>query len=156
MVEKLRLPFPLLSDPDRSGSIEPFGVADPNDPRGIARPAMILLDADGVEHFRFVSRDYADRLPEDDVVAAAQALGLGPVTQSPPAPGVAEPGPRALVFEDMAVYFRGAKFAARAMGMRHSHLGDEIKEDSIAFGATMDRYVEAAKDLYRRRRDEAC
>ena len=62
LVESLRLPFPVLSDPDRSLAVEPFGVADPNDERNIARPAMILVAPGGDEVFRFESRDFADRL----------------------------------------------------------------------------------------------
>ena len=50
MVEKLDLPFPLLSDPDRSLAIGPFDVVDESDPRDLARPAMIIVDPDGNEH----------------------------------------------------------------------------------------------------------
>ena len=46
MVEKLSLPFPLLSDPDRTLMIEPMGVADPKDARNLSRPAMILIGGD--------------------------------------------------------------------------------------------------------------
>jgi hypothetical protein len=150
MVEKLDLPFPMLSDTDRSGAIEPFGVADPDDPRGLAIPALILVDASGTEHFRFVSRDYADRTPEDDVLDTARSLGLDAVTQDPPAPGDPRPGDRAMPLEVLAPYLRGARFAVQAIGMRHRHRDPAIGEDSKAFVALMDHYVEAVRALRRR------
>ncbi|MFN2485693.1 MAG: hypothetical protein ABR609_03625, partial [Acidimicrobiia bacterium] len=75
MVEKLSLPFPYLSDPDRSQAIGPFGIPDGKDERNISRPALVLLTPDG-EAFRFESRDFADRMPEEEVLATVQALGL--------------------------------------------------------------------------------
>jgi hypothetical protein len=147
MVEKLRLPFPLLSDPDRDGLIRPLGVADERDAREIARPAMVLVDPDGAERWRFVSRDYADRLPEDEVVAEAARLGLDRTAQAPPATVDPEPGPKAMTLEALLPYFRGARFAALAMGLRHRGLGEEIADDSKAYVAQMDRFTEAVRDL---------
>ena len=95
MVEKLDLPFPFLSDPDRTGAIEAYGLSNPDDGRNLAYPAIVIVDPDGEEAWRWVSRDYADRIPEDDVVEAAAALGLGPVGAEHMAPGNPEPGPAA-------------------------------------------------------------
>ena len=153
MVEKLSLPFPLLSDPDRSNLIEPMGVADPNDARNIARPAMILIAPDGSERWRFVSRDYADRLPNDDVLEHVRSLGLAETDQPSPELGPVEAGAGAMPFEGLFFYLRGARFAAQAMGLRHRHLGDEIKEDSKAYVAEMDEMLEAVKSLAKRRRE---
>lgn len=152
MVEKLSLPFPILSDPDRSAMIEPLGVADPNDDRQISRPAMILFDPDGRERWRFVSRDYADRLPEDYPLAEARALGLEPTAQEAPDTVDPEPGSRAMPLDGLPFYLRGARFAALAMGRRHGHLDDEIKEDSKAYVAEMDLMLEAVKELRSRKR----
>ncbi len=150
IVASLRIPFPLLSDPDRSLAIEPFGVADPNDPRNLARPAMIVVDSAGDERFRFVSRDYADRLPEDDVIDVVRRLGLGPTTQSAPTPGTPEPGERAMPLDGLPFYLRGARFAVQALGLRHKDLGEEFKEDAKAYVAEMDRYLEAVRALRKR------
>ncbi len=146
----LRIPFPLLSDPDRSLAIEPFGVADPNDPRNLARPAMIVVDRAGNERFRFVSRDYADRLPEADVLDMVHRLGLGPTTQAAPTPGTPEPGKRAMPLDGLPFYLRGARFAVQALGLRHKDLGEEFKEDAKAYVAEMDRYLEAVRALRKR------
>jgi hypothetical protein len=143
MVAKLRLPFPMLSDPGGERAIHPYDLWDPEDPRGIARPAVILVDPEGEERFRFVSRDFADRMPEDDVIAAARALGLPPPSQEAPAPGEVEERPRAMTLDALPVYYRGARFAAIAMARRTP----EAKAESEAFVAGVDRYTEAVKRL---------
>lgn len=153
MVEKLSLPFPLLSDPDRTLIIEPMGVADPKDARNIARPAMMLFGPDGSERWRFVSRDYADRLPNDEVLEHVRSLSLTPTSQAAPEVGRAEPGAGAMPFEGLFYYLRGARFAAQAMGLRHKDLGDEIKGDSKAYVAEMDEMLEAVKALTKRRQE---
>ena len=151
MIEKLELPFPMLSDPDRNLAVAPFGVVDEHDARNLARPSMFLIDTDGEERFRFVSRDFADRYPEDDVLAEAEALDLPPTTAEQLNQGTPEPGPSAMPFEGLFFYMRGARFAALAMGLRHKDLGESIKEDSKAYVATMDRMMEHVKALHKRR-----
>ena len=145
MIEKLNLPFPILSDPDRSLAIEPYGLADHRDPREIAIPTTLVVDADGNEAWRMVSRDFADRPSADDALEVVHSLDLAPVDQPRPAVGVAEPGPGAMAFGDMRTYFHGAKFAAVAMGRRHP----EGKEDAKAYAALMDRYIEDSTAMYR-------
>lgn len=150
MVEKLSLPFPFLSDPDRSLAISPLDVADAKDERNISQPAVILVTPDREEAFRFVSRDFAERMPEAEILARAGDLGLPPTTQEPPMVGPAEPGPRSLRLDQLKIYMRGARFAALAMGLRHGHLSEEIKDDSKAYVAEMDRYSEAIDEMMRR------
>ncbi len=151
MIEKLSLPFPMLSDPDRSKAIGPLNLSNPTDERNIAIPALVLIDRSGVERWRFVSRDFADRLPEDEVIEAARDLGLPATTQQPPEPGDPVPGPKAMPFEGMSFYFRGARFAAQVMGLRHAHLGDSVKNDSKAYVAEMDRFMAAVAAMKKRR-----
>ncbi len=143
MVEKLHLGFPFLSDPDRDLAITPFGVADPKDRRMLAIPTAILLAPGGEEAHRRSSSDFADRPTEEKLIEEAQRLGLSPVTQDAPRAGTPEPGRGAAVVGDLGSYFRGAKFAARAMSMRFP----EAKASSIAYGAQMDRYIEALAGL---------
>ena len=141
VVSKLRLPFPMLSDPDRSLAISPFGVADPVDAREIAIPTAILLAPGGEEVYRRVSTDFADRPTEDELLAVARDLGLKPTSQAPPAPGTEDPGSKAVRMGELPTYFRGAKFAALAISRRFP----ETKETSKAYGSQMDRYVEALR-----------
>jgi hypothetical protein len=148
MVEKLNLPFPMLSDPDRHLSIEPFGLMNQDDPRGLAIPATVLIGPDGDEVMRLVSRDYADRPLEDVVLGALQGLELAPVEQPPLTRGTPEPGPRAMPFGELRTYFRGAKFGSKAMGMRTGAM-----DEAALFGALMDHYMEDMKTMYRIIRD---
>ena len=132
MVEKLSLPFPYLSDPDRSKAIIPYGVADEKDDRMISRPALVLVTPNLQDAFRFVSKDFAERMPEAEVVAAVKRLNLHTTIQEKPVIGKAEAGPRSLSLPELRIYLRGARFAALAMGLRHGHHAEEIKDDSKA------------------------
>jgi hypothetical protein len=154
MVAKLSQPFPFLSDPDRSLAIRPFGVADERDDRLIARPAVVVVTPSKEEAFRFVSRDFADRIPEVQVLESIQELNLPATSQELPQPGHPEPGVRSLSPSNLKIYFRGARFAAQAMGLRHAHYAEEIKTDSKAYVAEMDRFTEALDWLRARTGDQ--
>lgn len=139
MVEKLGLPFSLLSDPGGEKAIKPYGVwhAEP----GMARPAIVLVDPDGQEAFRRVSEDFADRSSEDEVVDRARALGLDPVAVEQPVLGPAEAGEKAFPAEALVPYFRGSRFAAASLGGRvpeAKEAGERLREQS-------DRYIEVAQ-----------
>jgi hypothetical protein len=148
MVEKLNLPFPMLSDPDRELSIGPFGLRNEDDPRGLAISATVLIDHRGEEVMRLVSRDYADRPLEDVVIDSLRNLELDPVEQPQLTPGIPEPGATAMAFGDLRTYFRGAKFGAKAMGMRTG-----ATDEAELFGALMDHYSEDLVTMYRMMRD---
>jgi hypothetical protein len=150
MVEKLRLPFPLLSDPDREAAIGPLGVADPTDEREIARPATIVLAPGGDEAFRPDSRDFADRASEDEVIDAVRDLDLDPVEPAPVEPGRAEPGPKAFPLEALPPYLRGAKFAATALASR----SEAVRPEAGTYLEQIERYIEAVNALRRRLADE--
>lgn len=145
MIEKLRLSFPLLSDPDRSKAIIPWGLADLKDRREIAIPAVVGVAPDGTEAFRFTARDFADRPTEDWVIDSLRRMDLSPTTQDPPERGSVEPGPNAMPAEQLFPYFRGARFAVVAMSRRHP----EIPDDAEIYIAEMDRYMEGAKRLFK-------
>ncbi len=137
MVEKLSLPFPYLSDPDREILIGPLGLRDERDPRNLARPAVVIIGPDGEEMWRWVSRDYADRIDEDEILAAARHLELDPIEAEPVHPGAPEPSLKAVNMDSLHVYFRGARFAVVALRRRH----DEIRDDGKAFIDEMDRFL---------------
>jgi hypothetical protein len=141
MIEKLRLPFPLLSDPGGEAAIKPYQLWNPE--REVAKPAVVMVGPDGEEAFRQVSRDFADRLPEPDLVDVVRGLRLDPVEQPPPTPGDPDPGPRAMPLDALPVYYRGAKFAAKAMGMRHR----QAQEDADRYVDQTERYTRAVKQL---------
>lgn len=63
MVEKLLLPFPLLSDPE-GAVIRQWGVWSDGE-GGIARPSIFAVRQDGSITWRYAGSDYADR-PTDE------------------------------------------------------------------------------------------
>ena len=148
MVEKLNLPYPMLSDPDRSLAIGPHDLMNLADPRNLAIPATIVIDPEGNEVLRLVSRDFADRPFEDAALESLQGLGLEPVSQPIPNPGRPEAGPRAMPFGELRTYFRGAKFGAQAMGLRSDAIGE-----AAAFGKLMDHDMEDVTTMDRISRD---
>jgi alkyl hydroperoxide reductase subunit AhpC len=143
MVEKLKLPFPILSDPGRDLAIEPYGVADPKDPREIAIPTTVVIDAAGNEVWRKQSFDFAERPEEDAILEVVRGLGLSPTSQEMAPPVDAEPGAKAMPFPALTAYYRGAKFAAIAMSRRFP----EAKDNAKAYAAQMDRYIEAVHEI---------
>jgi peroxiredoxin len=71
LIEKLILPYSLLSDPDGE-VIKRCGVWD--EEGRIARPAIFAIDRAGIVRYVYVGQDFADR-PGDDEVEAALAAG---------------------------------------------------------------------------------
>ncbi|MGI8643077.1 MAG: peroxiredoxin family protein, partial [Thermomicrobiales bacterium] len=118
MVEKLALPFPILSDPDGAAAIKPLDAW--NTDGKMAKPAIIVVTPDGTEAYRYVGVDFADRPGDDEVLAAIQGLDLPPIDVSD---GVAdhprpEPSGRAMSLPDLGVYMRGVRFAMMALAGR--------------------------------------
>lgn len=143
VVRKLALPFPILSDVERTEAITPLGFADENDPRKISLPGTVIIDPDGEVAFSLTGRDYADRPDEDDLLEQLEALGLPPAGQDAPVLGEAVPGEHAVSYEGLTHYFRGSKFAALALRRRHRDLGDEFGDDTKAYVQMVERYLEA-------------
>jgi hypothetical protein len=116
MVQKLGLPFPLLSDPGGERAIKPYGVWDQGRP--IARPAVVIVGPDRAVHFRYVGDDFVDRLDEEEITATLQRLGLPATSQDPPKPGRPAPGPRAIDLAVLPAQLRGGRFAVLALAGR--------------------------------------
>jgi peroxiredoxin len=65
MIDKLLLPFPLLSD--REGRvIKEWGVWTDSE-GGIAKPSIFAVRKDGSVAWRYVGNDYADRPTDDEL-----------------------------------------------------------------------------------------
>lgn len=109
-----------VSDPDRSAIIDPLGLADPDDDRGIARPAMLVIDPDGNEVYRYVGRDFADRTTDAEVYAALADLGLSAIDPPDGGPAAEVPADIRGYFrpEHLVPYFSGNRFAAIAISGR--------------------------------------
>lgn len=143
VMDKLALPFAILSDEDKSQAVRPLGFDDEKDPRQISRPGVVVLSPDGELVHRYVGRDYADRPDEDDLLAHLDKLGLDTVDQPPAQIGEIEPGAKAMPGEALKYYFSGAKFATLALRGRHRELGDDFKDDTKAYVQMIERYLEA-------------
>ncbi len=147
MVEKLQLPFPLLSDPDGTKAIKPYGVW--HEGKDYARPAVVVVSPDGRQVFRKVGTEFSDRLDEDELVEQLRELDketdleLGMVDQPPPETQQPEPGEGAFPVDALVPYFRGVRFAAIAMGIRAS----AAKQEADALASQAERYIEAARGL---------
>lgn len=112
-----------VADPGGERFLGPLGLIDPNDERGIALPAMLVIAPDGSEVYRYQGRDFADRTTDDDVYAALEALGL--VAIDAPSGGPVSDVPddlrRFFPAKNFGPYFMGNKFGALAI---ESRLGD--------------------------------
>lgn len=77
--QELQLPFPLLSDKDER-VIKLYGLIDDPDANGTgyARPAVLLLDAQGVIRWAMFTENFRVRVQPDDLLTAIKQL---------PAPG---------------------------------------------------------------------
>lgn len=148
MVEKLHLPFPLLSDPDGEQAIKPYGVWHEGKP--FARPAVILVDTRGEESVRQVGEDFADRLAEEDLVEKIRAFGPAPASQDTPSPGTPKPGENAFPVSAMSPYFLGSQFAVTALSGRVP----EARDDARRMNAEYDRFLTSVKWLKERRRED--
>lgn len=151
IVEKLALPFPVLSDPDRTQAVTPLGFADEKDPRQISRPGTLIIDPNGDIVFSVTGRDYADRPNEEDLLGALEGLGLPAATQSPPELGESRPSERAMPYEGLPHYFRGAKFAVLAVRGRYRDTGAEFADDTKRYVQMVERYLEALPAVEERR-----
>ena len=73
MVDKLLLPFPLLTDPD-GHVIRGWGVWSDDD-GGLARPAIYAIRPDGSLAWQYVGRDFADRPTDDELFQSLSGGG---------------------------------------------------------------------------------
>ncbi len=138
LVEKLALPFPVLSDPGGRGAIQPYGTW--NDPEGIAFPAVVLVGPDSEQAFRRDSRDPADRPAEDELLEAVHGLGLDSVQQDPPHPRNPDPNEKAFPLAALEPFFRGVGSGATNLGGRIEAAGNEGK----VLAEEAERYAQAA------------
>jgi len=151
VVDKLALPFPILSDPEREAAITPLGFADERHPDNISRTGSLIVSPVGEIVFTYLGRDYADRPQEEMLLDALGALDLPPTSQEPPEIGAIEPGPRAVPLQGIGPYFRGAKFATLALRSRHRDLGDDFADDTKQYVEMVERYLAALPGVEERR-----
>jgi hypothetical protein len=138
MVEKLDLPFPLLSDP-RGELIKRCGLW--NDEEGVSEPAIVALDKSGtVQYLYSGGTDFADRPQEEsllyilDRVGSDSEYGGGEpeirISTEETENETVRPEKPAITLEQLQPYYRGVYFATVSMKKK---LADEgLQGESIA------------------------
>lgn len=74
MIDKLILPYTLLSDPEGDDVIKAYGLWDADG--RVAVPSIVAVGRDGKVRWFYKGRDFADR-PMDDELFAALGDGQG-------------------------------------------------------------------------------
>lgn len=69
----------MLSDAGGTEVLQPLELWNAEERGGIALPALLGIDASGKELFRHISRDFADRVHDDDVLEKLESLGLSAI-----------------------------------------------------------------------------
>jgi hypothetical protein len=147
MVEKLRLPFPLLSDPDGAKAIKPYGVW--HDGKTFARPAVVIVGPDGEEAFRQVGGEFSDRLSEPELVDTVRGLDQGKnyslisTTQARPQTEEPQPSEGDFPLQAFSPYFKGVRFAMVALAAR----APDTLEQTETLREEAERYLEGYQAL---------
>jgi len=138
MVEKLLLPFPLLSDPEGRVIKEWDVWIDAEG--GIAKPSIVAIRKDGSIGWAYIGRDFADRPTDDELL-----------TQFAEDTEMAR-GDRPLPLEQLESYMRGAKFATLALSRRHREHDPDLADDATRYIEMAERYRQAAIETFRAKR----
>lgn len=130
MVGKLRLPFPLLSDP-RGELIKRLGLWDAEE--GVAIPSILVLDRSGEIRYLYSGSDFADRPGDEEIFAALKGLDTsieritgGPeivVSAAEAREDSVRPDKSPMTIEQLLFYYRGVLFATIALKKRFGGWG---------------------------------
>ena len=129
LVGKLRLPFPLLSDP-RGELIKRLGLWDEE---GVAKPSILVLDRTGGIRYLYSGNDFADRPDDGEVFAALKGIDAaierltgGPeivVSASEARNGSVRPDKPVMTLDELLTYYRGALYATVVLSGRFGGWG---------------------------------
>jgi hypothetical protein len=148
MVEKLSLPFPLLSDP-RGDLIKRLGLW--NDEEGVSEPAIVALDGAGTVRYLYSGgTDFADRPQEesllyilDKVGGDGEGYGAGEpdirISSGEAEEETVRPEKPIITLEQLRPYYQGVYFATVSMQKKLAEEGLE--------GGNLARRLEGYKEL---------
>ena len=148
MVEKLGLPFPLLSDP-RGDLIKRLGLW--NDEEGVSEPAIVALDGAGTVRYLYSGgTDFADRPQEesllyilDKVSGDGEGYGAGEpdirISSGEAEEDTVRPEKPLITLEQLRPYYQGVYFATVSMQKKLAEEGLE--------GGNLARRLEGYKEL---------
>ena len=152
MVDKLALPFPLLSDPEGELARR-CGVW--NEQEGVAEPTIVVLDRSGEVRYAYAGgRDFSDRPAEDEVISALEEAndGAPPAKNGEPeiredAAAAAEktvrPERPAMKLDQLQPYYMGAYFTSVALKKRlgENEAGEKVDE----YRELVERHLDSVK-----------
>jgi hypothetical protein len=155
MVEKLDLPFPLLSDP-RGDLIQSLDLW--NEEEGVSEPAIVVVDRSGmVRRLYSGGKDFSDRPTEealfallDEVGTEGEPEGGEPVIRVSAGEEAAEtvrPDKLALTLEELGPYYLGTYFATVAMQKK---LDGEAREEVDDYQGLVKEYEAAIRETAER------
>lgn len=149
-----KLPFPVLSDPGGTEVLQPLELWNAEERGGIALPALLGIDPDGNELFRHISRDFADRVHDEDVLEKLESLELAAISTPEPLPlsdGIPDEGSEELqgAFPEAAYVplMNGNFYGALAISRRVTHEESlaEIKAHAAMSKSFVDAWAERRK-----------
>ena len=133
-----RWPVPnvlFVSDPGGERYLKVLGLYNPDERDGIAIPALLVIAPDGTETFRYTSNDFADRVADEAMFNAVEALGLDAI--EPP-----EGGPEGEFPDDIRGYYRPVSFRAYVTGSRTGALALSRRVKDPEAKAQLEEHVE--------------
>lgn len=132
MVNKLLLPFPLLSDPEGE-LIKLLGLW--NEAESVAVPSIVVVDESGTVRYMYAGEDFADRPGDEELFDALDRLESGEPTPEEPAVQVVGSGAESVgpdkpaqTLEKLVPYYRGVNFTTIALKKRFDSWGRSGKD----------------------------
>ena len=159
MVDKLNLPFPLLSD--AQGELSKLYDLW-NAREGVAAPAILVLDRSGTVRYLYKGNDFADRPGDDPIFEALDGIAEGEDTvvdaELPPEVSLSadeaeastvRPQRPAMTLDQLVPYYRGVYFTAVALKKRFDGMepgGREAYDEVDRYQGLTSGYMEAIKE----------
>jgi hypothetical protein len=150
MVDKLALPFSLISDPE-GDLAKRLGVW--NEDEGVAEPAIVVLDSSNEVRYAYTGgRDFSDRPAEEEVISALDEAVAGngasgeneiQITADEAAQSTVRPERSPMPLESLRPYYLGAYFTSVALKKRIGDNEDGQKVDE--YREQVERYSEAVR-----------
>jgi peroxiredoxin len=165
MVGKLRLPFPLLSDPE--GELARlFGLWD--DGERLPAPSVVIVDQAAEVRYLYRGSDFADRPTDEEVFAALEGFE-GKIERITGGPEVrlgatrarersVRPDKRPMELEELTSYYEGV---LRTIVILHGRFGEWGRSGRRAIGEVdayqqmVRRYIQALDETIELKRQEA-
>ena len=158
MVEKLDLPFLLLSD--AKGELSKLYDLW-NAREGVAVPAILVVDRSGSVHYRYEGSDFADRPGDAPIFEALDELSVGETTGNDLAPqpevnlsaeeaeaSTVRPERPPMTLEQLVPYYRGVYFTTVALKKRFDGMepgGREAYDEVDRYQGMTNGYMEAIR-----------